>query len=196
MSVLKFKVAHSTHLHKQRRREEKIRAREEALLAIEQNGAHIAEPRQLRTRVRQEYEGIDLHARTFSSSKNITKNYCRAMINFSLSDLAVPYLLSILAKYNLQIQDFREFININKEAVNCIKGLRELLLITQNDSEQIRDLKKVFQEISVVFLKMFSVNWVFSSRITDKRTHLNYRFKILRRVLNPQYFTYLEDFTK
>lgn len=131
-----------------------------------------------------------------TSSKNIMKNYARALTNFAIMDLATPYLNDLLKGERISLKQFREFINQNKEKVNCIKNLRNLLLIDDGDDPELTSCKTVFQGISVVFIKYFSVNWVFSSRVSDKQTHLKYRFKILRRIRDPENFTYLEDFSK
>jgi len=124
------------------------------------------------------------------------KNYSRAMTTFALSDMARPYLAPILDKSHQKRDAFILFIKSKKKKANCIKGLRELLLVKENDSEETCCLKKAFREISVIFLKFFSVNWIFHGKIADRIAHLRYRFRILRRVQNPMYFTYLEGFAQ
>lgn len=130
------------------------------------------------------------------SNKNIVKNYARAMINFGLSTMAMPYLAKILESQKIDIPDFRRFIKGQKEEINSIKKLRELLLIVEEDDKTTADLKNGFRKISEIFIKFFSVNWIFNSKISDKAMHMKYRFKILRRIRNPEHFTYLENFNK
>jgi len=126
--------------------------------------------------------------------ENIIKNYGRAMANFALSPLAAPYLKTILPKYGSNLTTFQNFLKKRKRSVNCIKKLREIL--PSEDSKALPNFaeKLVFQELCIIFLKDFSVNWLFSSKIDNKTTHLNYRFKILRRIKDPDHFTYLKDF--
>ena len=140
-----------------------------------------------------------------SSSKNIMKNYARALANFPLMNIAQTQLREIIAKISpnqaqesveTQLIEFRSYIKENKGKINCIKNLRENLLVTHKDSAQIAGFKRLFKDISIIFLKFFSVNWLFSSKIEDKMTHLKYRMKLLRRVKNPEFFTYLEDSSK
>jgi len=131
-----------------------------------------------------------------TSCKNIMKNYSRALVNFALSDMALTYLTSRLARENLQLNEFKLILNKNKEKVNCIKSLRDLLLIEGSDNQQMIGFKRIFQEICEIFLKFFSANWIFNSKVVDKKAHLNYRFKILRRIRNPVHFTYLESFSQ
>jgi len=126
--------------------------------------------------------------------ENIIKNYGRAMTNFALSPLAVPFLETILPKSGSEISAFTSFILKKKKSANCIKKLREMLPSQVNQGAPNHTEKLAFQELCVVFLKFFSVNWLFSSKIDDKTTHLAYRLKILRRIKNPDHFTYLKEF--
>lgn len=134
-----------------------------------------------------------------SPNKNIVKNYARAMINFALSELAGPYLEKIIEDQEEQLISLNEFKTVlqdQKEKINSIVTLRALLLITEQDNVQTVAFKEVFRDICETFVKLFSVNWIFSSKLSDKMIHLKYRFKILRRIRNPELFTYLENFNK
>ncbi len=130
-------------------------------------------------------------------SRNIIKNYSRALTTFALSSMALSYLETIIAREGslLTLKDFLDFVKENKKRVNCIKNLREMLLVSPYDDKKIACMKKVFKKICEIFLKFFSVNWIYNSKISDKMMHMKYRFKMLRRVRNPEFFTYLEGFT-
>jgi len=131
------------------------------------------------------------------SNKNIIKNYARAMVNFALSSLSAPYLGKVLEKEkDLNLKEFRAFMQEQKEEINSIKNLRELLLIKEGESHKIASYKRIFQAMCVIFVKFFAVNWIYNSKVCDKLTHLKYRYKILRRIRNPELFTYLENFNK
>ena len=130
------------------------------------------------------------------SSNNVMKNYSRALTNFALSDIAQPYVESSLKSHGIARVYFYRFIRKDKQKMNCIQSLRNKLLIYPSDVENVAKCKKVFQAVCEVFLKYFSVNWIFSSKVNDRMTHLKYRFKILRRVRDPEHFTYLKEFKK
>jgi len=130
------------------------------------------------------------------SNKNIIKNYARAMVNFAMSKMALPYLKKILRQEEVDLEGFRDYMTKNREEVTSIKTLRELLLIEEGEESQVAGYKRAFVKISVVFVKFFSVNWIYNSKVSDKLTHLKYRFKVLRRIKEPEHFTYLEGFTK
>jgi len=63
----------------------------------------------------------------------------------------------------------------------------------QEDSKEVAAVKRGFAEVGEVFIKNFSVNWAFHSRVFHKEAHLKFRYKMLRRVRNPELFTYLKD---
>ena len=131
--------------------------------------------------------------KAFTSSKNIVKNYGRALTNFALSKTAIPYLLPFLQKEKIELKEFREFISSRKDKINCIVKLRELLLVKKEDTEKIASIRRIFQKISEIFIKFFSVNWIYSSsKLYDKMTHIKCRFKLLRRIRDPENFTYFE----
>ena len=146
--------------------------------------------RSMRTRF-----GPVVHRREAISNKNIVKNYSRAMVNFAVSGIAVSYLEKI-TRYepSFNMEGFKKFMEEQREEITSIKRLRDILLICREDSAALTSFKRVFKALSLVFIKKFSVNWIYSSKIADKLIHVKYRFKMLRRVQNPEYFTYLEDF--
>jgi len=128
-------------------------------------------------------------------SKNIIKNYGKALCSFAASKMAVPYLKAIIIKKNfhtIQAEQFISFIREQKDVVNNIESLRGLLIVGQDDSEVLKMFKDLFKEISVVFLKFFAVNWIYNGRLKHKKAHMKYRFSMLRRVRNPEHFTYLK----
>jgi len=127
------------------------------------------------------------------STKNIVKNYGRAFASFALSNLSLRYLEEILKDKKITITEFREFVISRKEGIDGISSLREMLLVHNLDAEKIALSKKIFQEISIIFIKFFSVNWVFDSKVGNKIAHLKSRFKMLRRIRDPEHFTYLKS---
>jgi len=134
--------------------------------------------------------------RDIQSNKNIVKNYGRAMITFALSDMSTLYLNRILSPEDGTVKEFRKYLEREKESLNSIRSLREMLLPLEHDTPKTANFKVVFQKISEIFLKFFSVNWIFNSKINEKSLHLKYRLKFLRRIRNPEHFTYLESFNK
>jgi len=145
------------------------------------------------TKIQKEVATLYEPKKTFTSSKNIVKNYGRALTNFALSKTAIPYLTPILQREVIELKEFREFISSRKDKINCIVKLRELLLVRREDTTKIAAMRRVFQKICEIFIKFFSVNWIYSSsKLYDKMTHIKCRFKLLRRIRDPENFTYFE----
>jgi len=129
----------------------------------------------------------------YDSSKNIVKNYGRAICSFIISDLGVPYLTPILVRERVRLEELRTFISNEKERIDGISSFRRLLLPNESDEAQVIAFKNILKEMSVVFIKYFSVNWIFNGRLRDRLAHLKCRYKMLRRVRDPCHFTYLKN---
>jgi len=125
-----------------------------------------------------------------NSTKNIVKNYGRAMINFSVSRVGYPYIRNKLKEENLHYNSFKKYLENRKENMDGILSLRNLLLRSQDDDFKVTAIKKIFQYTCEIFVKYFSANWIYNSKVGDKMSHLKARFKILRRVKDPEHFTY------
>jgi len=131
-------------------------------------------------------------AKNNNSTKNIVKNYGRAMVIFAISAISKPYINGKLKELKLEMRDFRKYLNLRKHNIDGISSLRAMLLITNEDTQKIKSIKKIFQYSCEVFIKYFSINWIYYSRLGDKREYLMARFKMLRRVRHPEAFTYFK----
>jgi len=129
---------------------------------------------------------------SYRATKNIVKNYGRAISAFALSNLAVPYLNNIVEKERISLQQFTEYIRQIKGSIDGLTHFRSTILIEQDDDHHIAAKKRVLMAISEVFIKYFSVNWIYNSRVFHKKAHLKFRFKMLRRIQHPELFTYLK----
>lgn len=128
-----------------------------------------------------------------SSTKNLMINYGKAICTFAVSQLAIPYLEPLLKQENVTLQDFVDFINNSKKTIGGIKSFKTLILNDENDDDNVKAYKRVFRSISIVFIKYFSVNWIMHGKVTHKITYLKYRFKMQRRIENPENFTYVKQ---
>jgi hypothetical protein len=162
-------------------------------------------------RRRQRLQKDSITPKIYLEAKNIVTNFGKAIATFAASDLALPYLSYALSnesnklspewvgKHNMgglnpevSVSDFLEFVKRAKSNINSIEGLRRVILEEEGNSEKEKLCKKAFKEISEVFVKYFSVNWIIHGRVTYKLEHLKFRNKMLRRIQNPENFTYLK----
>ena len=194
MSILKTKaiLAHKRYVMMNELDELEVIDASDTLESFTPTNLHAEDQKQKKTAKKRSQKPNSILKKP-KSANNIVKNYSRALVNFALAKVAKPYLKLILNEKGLTFLEFQHFIDYDRRKVNCIKSLRNKLLITIKDCDTIVKCKNAFQNISVIFIKMFSVNWIYNSKISDKRTHLMCRFKILSRIKNPEYFTYLES---
>ena len=152
----------------------------------------IKKPKEVKSVTRQ--RGQKSKKSSKQDSKNIVKNYGKAMASFALTDASTPYLEQITQKYEVTLKEFRSFMLNKKESIDSIGSLRDLLCPDElYDEPEEMTFKAIFRDISEVFVRDFAVNWIFSSKSIYKSALLNYRFKMLRRVVNPSGFTYLKS---
>ena len=123
--------------------------------------------------------------------KNVSKNYGRAICNFILSDISYPYLEDTMRRYGINDSEFIDYIRSRRGNLRGITEFRSMLLIQRKDSLQAQNFKLAFQQLSEVFVKYFAVNWIFSSKLDYKIDYVRCRPSLLRRIQNPELFTYL-----
>jgi hypothetical protein len=188
MSILKNKIAIS-----KRYRKEKEKNNKESSLLPDLQASKKETITQLidQPKKRRRVAGCPVTTETDRATKNIVKNYGKAICSFASSPISTPYLEPLAKKHGVEMIDFINFVSNAKESIESMSSFRNHLLITEEDDELRCKLKQIFRSICEVFIKFFSVNWIFSGRLTYKEIHLKFRFKLLRRVRNPESFTYL-----
>lgn len=130
---------------------------------------------------------------TVRNTKNIVKNYAQAIFKFALSSFSLDYLTRFSRQEGVRIDHFRNYVKSFKGKIEGIYDFRLALLITEADSKEKASFKRILAQIGAIFIKFYSVNWIFNSKVVHKKAHLMYRFKILRRITNPELFTYLKS---
>lgn len=126
-------------------------------------------------------------------TKNIAKNYGNAVASFACSDLCKPYIESLLHRESITAGTFHKFALGAKKSITGIDSFRNILLIQKGDSNESASCKRIFQKVAEIFIKYFSVNWIFTAKILHKVVYLKYRYKMLRRIQNPELFTYMKN---
>lgn len=126
------------------------------------------------------------------STKNIVKNYGKAICAFASSKLALPYLEDLLKELKLNYPAFVQFSIKKKDSIDSIENFKLVFMVEKNDSPQEKNFKYVLKKMGEIFIKYFSVNWIYNGKMMYKEAHLRFRFKMLRRVQNPERFTFLK----
>ncbi len=190
MPFLKEKIARAKALKNLQARKFKEEmnsgSSEEWSLPSEKFSSPLKSPKKTETGPRKCSESEDGKA-----TKNIAQNFGRAICTFAASSISIPYLLPILEEEKLGFSSFKKYIVPTKKSINCLYDFREALMIHETDSLEHQALKRAFRLIGEIFVKYFSVNWIFAGKMKYKKAYLKYRFKMLRRIRNPELFTYL-----
>jgi len=128
------------------------------------------------------------------ATKNIVVNYGKAITSFAVSKLATPYLKTLLEASDITSAEFNQFAKKAREQIAGIDSFRTLLMIDDNkEGPKVSECKRILIKIAEIFIKYFSVNWIMHGRLLHKLTYLKYRFKVLRRIHNPELFTYMSN---
>jgi len=120
------------------------------------------------------------------ANKNIAKNYGRAIANFAASSLAMPYIEDMFQSDEVLKASFREYALSMRDFIQNLETLRDAMVAHSYDSEMLITFKAAFQKAAEVFMKYFSVNWIFSGKLLYKHEYLKQRGKILRRVMSAK----------
>ena len=163
-----------------------------------ESSIHLEELDQLdnQPKTRKRIKGQSFTPEYYRCTKNIAKNYGKAIASFAGSDLVVPYLQNITISEPCTLSEFIGFVRTNKDVIQGIDSFRAMLLPSDEDDIKQAAFKRIFQKVSEIFIKYFSVNWICHGKMKDKETYLKFRFKILRRIQNPTLFTYVKKSKK
>ncbi len=115
--------------------------------------------------------------------EKMMQNLTKGLILFILSDLALPYIEQIrkLSADNFETDNFLDYVKTQKELSsnsNCFQAL----FLSNYGSILEKIYKRTCQQIAVIFLKYFMVNWIFQSRLSNKQDYLRIRFKLIRMI--------------
>ena len=198
MSILKQKIKACQRAHEKMKKLSKKKSSDIEVKIEHTESTQSEYSTQSQPKKRKRLKGDCYTPRCYLQAKNIVTNFGKAMATFAMGDLSTPYLVKELEikgfTHLISPLEFKEFVRSSKGTINSIDSLRNLLLVEENDSEKIIACKKCFQTLAEIFIKCFSVNWICSGRVTYKLEHLKFRHRMLRRIKNPEIFTYLKGY--
>jgi len=126
-------------------------------------------------------------------TKNIVINYGKAISSFAVTSLAYPYLQVLLEGENAKIERFHNYVKDFKAKIGGISSFRQILIYDDDDTEEIRDFKRAFKSLAETFIKHYCFDWINNGRMSFKEVYLKYRLKLLKKIQEPESFTYLKD---
>ena len=124
------------------------------------------------------------HQNCHDETKNIPKNYIKAIFSFILEN--GDYIQKLFQKMELtednSLVRFMEYIRVEKKTKKyTIERLKSLWLDPANG--------KAMRIISFHFLRKRSLSYIFSSKIEKKMHHIKHRSKFMAAVGDPANFT-------
>ena len=112
-----------------------------------------------------------------NDTKNIPKNFGKAIIAFIRKN---PHIVKrVLSAYNVNLKEYLYALKRRKNKLNNIASLRSLWL-----DDDFR-FAKVTRIISENWMKRGSLQYIFSSRISNYRDHVKYRKRMLEALNKP-----------
>ncbi|CAD8093634.1 unnamed protein product [Paramecium sonneborni] len=120
-----------------------------------------------------------------NDTKNITKNFSKAIISYILNNGELIQKFITLDQYD----GFIILLKSKKNQMTNIKQLREIWV----DNGKNPEFNKVFRIISQYFLKNQAIPYVYNSRISNTAWHLKYRQNLLRALREPENFKFIKD---
>ena len=147
---------------------------------------------QASSKKRRRIPGVSFTPENVRSTKNIAKNFGRAICSFATSHLAIPYLLPLCEEHKVAPEEFVAYVNKIKGCIDGLHKFRSILMINKDDSKEVVTYKEMFKKVGEIFIKNYSVNWIFSGKVQHKEAHLKFRYKMLRRIRCPELFTYIK----
>jgi len=93
----------------------------------------------------------------------------------------------LLNEFNLAHDAFTNFVCSHKDRVGSLPALLSLANEEDIDSEEIVLCKRVFKEISIIFLRYYATNWIYNSaKLKNRDILLKNRLLLQRRIKNPK----------
>ncbi|CAD8099649.1 unnamed protein product [Paramecium sonneborni] len=120
-------------------------------------------------------------------SKNIPKNYCKAIITFAQKNQQL--CVKILGD-QLKATRFIEHLTSHKNKLLNIKVFSALLQQSENKTHE--EFNRTFRIISKIFVKKFAINYIYNSKIIQDNWHTRYRNKIYKAIKCPKKFSHIK----
>merc|ERR1712023_169172 len=82
--------------------------------------------------------------------------------------------------FSFSFGEFQAYVKKERKSVESIPALKKLLTTDVMTSEREAQYKKLFIEMGIIFIKFYSVKWIYSSRLSYKHVYLKFRFMFER----------------
>ena len=141
-----------------------------------------------RRKVKKEINKISHNSSLRNDTKNIPKNYGKAMLNYIQKN--TREIKKFISQHDVDLMELMIVVKEFKGKINTIHDLREMW------GEQAKDdkVKKCIRILSYHFMRMKCLPYIFNSRIRNYHTHIKYRKKMMEGIRDPEKFTKIKEF--
>lgn len=123
-----------------------------------------------------------------NETKNIPKNYGKAIVSFIENNKEL--VKRVLSKFSsMTYISFMNILRARKNKINSIADLRSFWLESDDD-----EFPKIARILSNVFLRHFSLEYIFNSRISNFSGHVKYRARLIEALRDPEHFTSIKQY--
>jgi len=131
----------------------------------------------------QALRGAQRRTYKFKSQRSLNSKFIRAIYHFSLSEDASPYLKPFLAKESIEFDVFMQFVVQKTTQRNfTLSGFISGLRLLPDDAGKVVACKRIMESIGLVFMKYFSIDWIFKGKGCFKMGYLRLRSKLMRKM--------------
>mmetsp|Transcript_10291 Transcript_10291/g.8851 ORF Transcript_10291/g.8851 Transcript_10291/m.8851 type:complete len:138 (+) Transcript_10291:169-582(+) len=107
--------------------------------------------------------------------KNIIKNYAQAACSFVMNPLFEENVREECLKAGIDFKEFIKYITKEKKLLFGMERFKNMLLPMGNESAKMKGFKKAFRELSIYFVKYYSVKWIYDGKMKWRQVHLKMR---------------------
>lgn len=140
-----------------------------------------------KTKIRSLKNKISHNSSLRNDTKNIPKNYGKAILTFIQKSAKSRKLT---AQMGLNFSDFMMQVRRIKKKVNSIEGLRKMW----GSDSLTNQVKKCIRILSYEFMRKHCLRYIFHSKVRNYGTHIKYRQKLIEGIENPSSFTHIKDY--
>jgi len=118
----------------------------------------------------------------FHLTPKIIKCFGKKICQFIESNSATPYLDNLTQKENIELKDFNDYFIKAHEFFEENGNFYSLLATQMTDDHQMKSYKRITKQISQIFIKYHSLEWILTETGANKEIFLKCRLKMLNAV--------------
>ena len=112
----------------------------------------------------------------------VIKYFGFAICKFIQSSASSHYLRDLMQKENIELDDFVDYFTKACQFFEENGNFYTLLTIQMTDDKKMQTFKRITKQVSQIFIKYHSLEWISKQKSTERETLLKCRLKMLNAV--------------